>query len=182
MFGVLLLVLVVLRFATRRREADGLPAADRLVQVARVIDGDTLLLETGHRVRLIGVNTPEMTHADQPSEPFGREASKFTRSLAEGKRVRLEYDRERRDEYRRILAYVFVNDRLLNAAIIEAGFSRAETRFPYRADRKRLFEDAESVARAASRGLWSERLPASSEKPGSSASDAPFDIEANDPQ
>ena len=60
--------------------------------VQRVVDGDTLLLGTGERVRLIGVDTPETKRPNTPVEYFGKEASAFTKRLAEGKRIRLEYD------------------------------------------------------------------------------------------
>ena len=60
--------------------------------VQRVVDGDTLLLDTGERVRLIGVDTPETKRPNTPVEYFGKEASAFTKRLAEGKRIRLEYD------------------------------------------------------------------------------------------
>jgi endonuclease YncB( thermonuclease family) len=60
--------------------------------VERVVDGDTLLLQSGERVRLIGVDTPETKHPKKPVERFGKEASEFTRQMVEGKRVRLEFD------------------------------------------------------------------------------------------
>jgi len=56
------------------------------------VDGDTLLLGTGERARLIGVDTPETKCPNTPVEYFGKEASAFTNRLAEGKRIRLEYD------------------------------------------------------------------------------------------
>src|ERR687892_483653 len=60
--------------------------------VERVVDGDTLLLPSGERVRLIGLDTPETKHPKKPVERFGKEASAFTRRMAEGKRIRLEFD------------------------------------------------------------------------------------------
>jgi micrococcal nuclease len=133
-----------------------IPVASEPHLVTRVIDGDTLELDSGHRVRLLGVNTPETKHADRPTERFGPEASEFTRRLVEGHLVRLEFDRERYDDYRRILAYVWLDDRLVNSEIIRAGFSRAEVGFPIRADRKRLFLAEEQAARTNRAGLWSE--------------------------
>jgi endonuclease YncB( thermonuclease family) len=60
--------------------------------VQRVINGDTLMLGTGERVRLIGVNTPETVHPQKAVEAFGKEASAFTKRMAEGKLARLEFD------------------------------------------------------------------------------------------
>ena len=66
--------------------------------VERVIDGDTIVLEGGERIRLIGVDTPETVHPTKPVERFGKEASAYTRSSAEGKRVRLEYESGNRED------------------------------------------------------------------------------------
>ena len=60
-----------------------------LRMVIRVIDGDTIVLDGGERVRLIGVDTPETVHPNKPVERFGKEAGAFTRRMVEGKRVRL---------------------------------------------------------------------------------------------
>ena len=62
--------------------------------VERVIDSDTIVLDGGERVRLIGVDTPETVHPSKPVEYFGKEASAFTKRTVEGKEVRLEYDQE----------------------------------------------------------------------------------------
>ncbi len=153
--GVLFVCLIAYRFrhplgdpATIQYESPG----PYLVQ--RVVDGDTLLLAGGARVRLLGVDTPETKHPHRPVEPLGPEAADFTRRHVEGRRVRLQFDRERRDVYHRILAYVFVDDWFLNEQLILAGYSRAETRFPYSQSMKRRFRKAEQRAREAKRGMW----------------------------
>jgi micrococcal nuclease len=99
--------------------------AQELVRVNKVIDGDTIVLESGNRVRLLGVNTPEVNHPIKPAEPFGKEAAEFTRRLAEGKLVRLEFDPHvsKQDKHSRIFAYVFLQDgTFLNAEIIRQGY------------------------------------------------------------
>ena len=97
----------------------------------RVVDGDTIILGNGERVRLIGVDTPETKHTNKPVEYFGKEASAFTRSKVEGKDVRLEYDQQQRDKYGRLLAYVYLMDgTFLNAEIIKQGYGNAFTKFP----------------------------------------------------
>ena len=86
---------------------EGVRAEDRIVQ--RVVDGDTIILNGGERVRLIGVDTPESVHPRRPVEYFALEASAFTKQAAEGKQVWLEYDQTRTDRYGRTLAYVHLS-------------------------------------------------------------------------
>ena len=126
--------------------------------VERVVDGDTLLLQSGERVRLIGVDTPEIKHPKKPVEYFGKEASAFTRRVVEEKRVRLEFDQANvaqghKDRYGRTLAYVFLEDgTLLNAEIIKQGYGHAYTQFPF--SRMEEFRRLEREAREQGRGLW----------------------------
>ncbi len=121
--------------------------------VVRVIDGDTIVVEGIGTVRLIGVDTPETVDPRRPVQYFGREASNFTRQMALGKAVQLEFDVERRDRYGRTLAYVYLPDgAFLNAEIIRQGYGYAYTRFPFRY--LDLFRAYEREAREAGRGLW----------------------------
>jgi len=122
-------------------------------QCVRVVDGDTLVLDGDERIRLIGVDTPESVDPRRPVEQFGKEAAAFTRRLAEGRRVRLEFDQERRDHYGRTLAYVYLEDgTFLNAVIIRQEYGHAYTRFPFRySDDFRAYE---REARTQRRGLW----------------------------
>ena len=137
------------------RAVEFLPPAGVPIRVIRAVDGDTLLLDNGYRIRLLGVNTPETKHPDRPAEPFGPKASAFTQSLVEQRTITLEFDRERLDNYRRVLAYVYLDDgSLLNQRLIEAGFSPAVVSFPIRSDRKRLFEETERAAQQNLRGIW----------------------------
>ncbi len=119
----------------------------------RVIDGDTIELDGGERVRLIGVDTPETVDPRRPVQYFGKEASAFTRRMVEGKDVRIEQDQESRDQYGRTLAYVYLPDgTFLNAEIIRQGYGHAYTRFPFRYERQ--FVELEREARENDRGLW----------------------------
>jgi endonuclease YncB( thermonuclease family) len=125
--------------------------------VTRVIDGDTIILDGGERLRLIGVDTPETVHPQKPVEYFGKEASAFTRRTVEGKRVRLEYEQgaPREDRYGRTLGYVYLEDgRLLNLEIIAGGYGHAYTRFPF--SKMEEFRAGERDAREAGKGLWGE--------------------------
>ena len=125
-------------------------------QVARVVDGDTLLLANQARVRLQGIDAPESVRPDHPVEPWGREASDFTRQFVEGGRVRLQFDRERRDQYGRFLAYVWVGPRMLNEELLRAGLAEAKLGYHYSESMKRRFRTAQEEAQRAGRGIWSD--------------------------
>ena len=129
--------------------------AEGVYAVERVIDGDTLLLADQTRVRLIGVDTPECVQPEHPVEPWAPEASEFTRAFVAGGQVRLQLDRERLDRHGRLLAYVWVDERLLNEQLLFAGLARYEPQFHYAEGMKRRFRKAEAQARAARVGLWS---------------------------
>ncbi len=143
--------------ACQAQEPDDQRASDAVGNwrtVERVIDGDTIVLNGGERVRLIGVDTPETVHPSKPVEYYGKEASAFTRRTVEGKRVRLEYEPgARTDRYGRTLAYIYTDGGdLLNQEIIEGGYGNAYTRFPF--SKMEEFRAAEREAREAGRGLW----------------------------
>jgi len=125
----------------------------------RVIDGDTIVVAINgkeERVRLIGVDTPETVHPSKPVEYFGKEASEFTKCMVEGKRIRLEYDWQKRDKYGRLLAYVYLLDgTFLNAEIIKQGYGFAYTRFPFKYLEE--FRQYERAARENQKGLWKEK-------------------------
>jgi micrococcal nuclease len=124
-----------------------------IYKVKRVIDGDTLLLINGEKVRLIGVNTPEINHHKKPAEYFGKEAHLFTKQMVEGKEARFEFDRQKRDVYKRLLAYVYLLDgTFLNAEIIKQGYGKVyiKSRFKYKGE----FRKYEREARENRRGLW----------------------------
>lgn len=126
-----------------------------IVRVQRAVDGDTLLLDDRTRVRLLGVDTPETKKPDWPVEPFGPEAHDFTSTHVEGRRVRLEFDKERHDKYGRVLAYVYLDDWFLNEELIRAGLGRAITNHPYSESMKRRFRAAQREAQHERRGIWS---------------------------
>lgn len=135
--------------------------------VARVVDGDTLVLDHGEKLRLIGVDTPETKDPRRPVQYFGREATDFTKQMVEGRRIRVEFDQANaatghRDRYGRTLGYVFRDEDgvFLNAEIIRQGFGHAYTRFPF--EHAREFRELERDARSHHAGLWNAPEPASS--------------------
>jgi len=141
--------------AAPRQERAAPAEAAQTRTVVRVVDGDTIMLDGGERVRLIGVDTPETVHPQKPVERFGKQASEFTRRLLEGRRVRLEFDQQRRDHYSRTLAYVHLPDgRLANEEIIRQGYGHAFTKYPFAQEMMDRFRAAEREAREAGRGLW----------------------------
>lgn len=153
---VLLLVLSVARHWRTTPTAPPVAKTSPAVTLKRVVDGDTLLLTNGERVRLIGVDTPETVKEDAPVEPWGPEASDFTRRFTSQGKLRLEFDRERRDDYGRTLAYVYVDDRLLNEELLREGLARYLGRHEYSQEKKARFRAAQEEARRARRGIWSE--------------------------
>jgi len=132
--------------------AETMPAGE--AQVERVVDGDTLLLANRVRVRLIGVNAPESVKPDSPVEPFGPEASAFTKQFIAGGPARLEFDKERTDQYGRTLAYVWVGNKMLNEELLRAGLAKWERHYNYSQAMKTRFRHAEQEARDARRGIW----------------------------
>ena len=122
--------------------------------VDRVIDGDTIGLQNGDRVRYIGIDTPEVVDPRKPVQCFGVEAARRNKELVEGKSVRLEKDVSERDKYGRLLRYVFLPDgNFVNLKLVEEGYAAAST-FPPDVKYAAEFATAEKEAREAKKGLW----------------------------
>jgi micrococcal nuclease len=124
--------------------------------VTRVVDGDTIEARIDDRVedvRYIGVDTPETVKPDAPVQCYGPPASTFNHHLVEGRPVRLVFGVERRDVYGRLLAYVYLGRRFVNATLVRRGLARTLTIPPN--DRfAPLFRRLELRAARAGRGLW----------------------------
>lgn len=137
------------------------------ILVTRAVDGDTLLLESGERVRLIGIDTPEMHESSKlyrdaqrsgedvtTIQKLGRQSYEFTKNLVEGKQVSLEFDVEKYDRYKRLLAYLYLKDgTFVNAKIVEAGYASPLT-YPPNVKYADLFLKLYREARENRRGLW----------------------------
>lgn len=142
-------------------------ARDEYSYVERVVDGDTLKLSDGRRIRLIGVDTPEYHYSGKllrdsrknhqgikSIQALGKKAYDFTRHICEGKRVRLEQDVERHDKYGRLLAYVYLDDgTFVNARILEDGYGQVMT-IPPNVKYVDQFLQFQKRAREEGRGLW----------------------------
>ena len=123
-------------------------------RVRWVNDGDTIVLNTGQRVRYIGINTPEIEHDDQKAQPFGYQAKSYNKMLVKSRKVRLEYDADRRDRYGRYLAYVFLEDcTFVNARLLEAGLAYYLHRKPNSKYAEILLK-AQQEAMVSRKGLW----------------------------
>lgn len=131
-----------------------IPASESLVRVEAAIDGDTVRLETGEPVRLLGMDTPEK------GEPYFEEASRVTRSLLIGQPVRLILCTQRtRDPYDRLLAFVQSGDRDPGLELLQQGLARTLFIPPCGLDRASLYRGAEREAFRAGRGIWSLQNP-----------------------
>jgi micrococcal nuclease len=126
--------------------------------VAQVQDGDTLTLTDGRRVRLLGIDAPELEKEGQPAEFLAHKAKKVLTDLTRGRRVRLEYDQLRYDRFQRLLAYVFLEDgTCVNRELVAQGLARVYSQPPNTARQEELLA-AQREALEAGRGIWREAL------------------------
>lgn len=158
----LLLTLAVAGAALAARRP---PRPAETAVVARVIDGDTFQLADGRKVRLLGVDAPELHHPNKPVHAFGAAARDFAASALAGRSVRLVFEKWNPvDKYGRLLAYVFrdPDGLFFNRELVAAGFGHVEVRWPFA--RMEEFRAAEAKAREEGRGLWA--TPASTAAEG----------------
>jgi len=132
-----------------------------MAKVAKVVDGDTIKLETGETVRYVGIDTPETKHPNKPVQCFGREASQINKELVEGKTILLERDVSETDRYGRLLRYIYLPNPeaseeaiFVNEYLVEQGYAHLLT-YPPDVKYDSLLRDAEKRAREEGKGLWS---------------------------
>ena len=149
------------------------------IKVTRVIDGDTIEIEGGSRVRLVGIDTPETVDPRAPVACFGKEASEETKRLLAGKSVTLEKDISETDKYGRLLRYVFIDNLFVNDYLVRQGFAQAST-YPPDVKYQNQFLEAQQEAQANNRGLWSAcQNPQASSNPTSTDQQTGCDIKGN---
>ncbi len=136
------IVLVALAFTVLPSQA----CTAQGVRVVRVIDGDTIVIQSGERVRYIGIDAPEQ------DEPLGPAATQLNGELVGGKRVRLERDVTDRDRFGRLLRYVYVDGILVNAELVRQGLAEAKA-YPPDTKYQDYLEQMETEARLAGRGM-----------------------------
>jgi len=174
-YGVLGVVILVLVFAvarwaglpvdflfdneSRRTTSQQADLPEGVYDVEDVVDGDTLRLadEMRTRIRLIGVDTPETVKSGTSVQPFGPEASQFTKDAIarNGNKVRISFDGDQVDKYGRTLAMVWLGEVLLNEQLIREGLGRAQLQYKYSREMKDRFQAAEDLAKREKRGIWS---------------------------
>ncbi|HCM41886.1 MAG TPA: nuclease [Candidatus Omnitrophica bacterium] len=149
-----ILRLICLSFVVSHLSLVSLASAEQAV-VKRVIDGDTVVLADETRVRLIGIDAPEIENRDYAhrGEPYGEESKQLLKEWIEGQSVDLRDGPEKEDRYHRRLAYLYLQDQsFVNLKLVEAGAAEAYRKFPhpFQAD----FFAAEKRARENRLGLW----------------------------
>lgn len=154
-----MLVALTARAGTAPRVPEGFRAGQPR-SVRLVVDGDTLVLEEGERVRLLGVDAPEMRHEDPEARALGRLARAKALRLVRGRRVVLVTGEPATDTYGRTLAYAHVVDDTgalgldLGAELLRSGSARL---YPTRHPRRTEYAALQAEARAGQRGIWNER-------------------------
>lgn len=129
------------------------PCGPTQAEVLRAVDGDTIELTTGERIRYILVDTPESVNG--ATDCYGHEAADFNASVVEGRTVTLDYDEPTcTDRFGRLLAYVSVDGRDVNSLLVERGFGCVLYIPPAGESRHDEFEELEDAARTAGRGVW----------------------------
>ncbi len=156
-------------------EWNGMPTRNILVRF--VLDGDTVIVQANdtvrtpdgrpmdsEKIRLIGVDAPEIAHAPEPADCGGDEAYAFTESAIEGRIVTLEWDTTKcdpptdvagcRDDFDRLLAYVLVGDEVHNENLLKAGHARVFRGARFEHKNSSRYSALEAEARSANLGLW----------------------------
>jgi len=127
------------------------------VLVDRVVDGDTIELSDGRKVRYIGIDTPETKDPRKEVQCFGEEASAYNQDLVEGKVVAIEADVVDKDRYDRLLRYVWLEDEMINKKLVAEGYAYASS-YPPNVKYQTQFKLAQQQAREQNLGLWAECL------------------------
>ncbi|PAQ15032.1 endonuclease [Bacillaceae bacterium SAOS 7] len=139
------------------KPANAVPAGLIKATVESVTDGDTIKVNMDGKketVRLILVDTPETKHPRTGVQPFGPEASEFTTEQLSGKEIQIEPGIEERDRYGRLLAYVYIGDKMFNKMLLEQGLARVAV-YPPNTQYLDEMKEIESTAKNKQLGIWS---------------------------
>jgi endonuclease YncB( thermonuclease family) len=138
-------------FVKNYNEQKSIQRFDAVVQ--RVIDGDTVVLDSGEKVRLLGIDSPELHHPDYPVQKYGEEAKQYMKKRVEGKKVTLEYTvLDKYDKYNRLLAFIYLDGANVNSEMVKKGLAYASVN-QYMSKTKE-FMVIENIARRFKVGIW----------------------------
>ncbi|XLQ19866.1 MAG: thermonuclease family protein [Candidatus Moraniibacteriota bacterium] len=143
-------MLLIAVFFDLEDEIGGIIDVGQKHEVTYVVDGDTFDIDTGERIRMIGMDTPER------GEPYYKEATDRLKELIEGKEVVLKKDISETDRYDRLLRHVYVGDDWINKIMIDEGYARFVT-FPPDVYHVDIFKEAQRDARKNNAGLWMKK-------------------------
>lgn len=130
--------------------------APQIAKVKYVVDGDTVIMENGDKVRLLGINAPEKEFEGRSAQPYSLEALLSLREMTEGQRVNLYYGRQQTDSYGRTLGYLESLEGIdLQMVLVSKGYAFVVA-FPPDIDRLENYLDAEQRARADRLGVWKD--------------------------
>lgn len=127
-------------------------------RVIDVIDGDTLKVNIDggeETIRLLLVDTPEIHHPDEPIEPWGPKAKQFAEQVLSDQRIQLEMGEEKRGQYDRLLAYVYINGEMFNELLLRNGLARVAYIYPPNLKYVDEFRDVENYAQRKGMNIWS---------------------------
>ncbi len=158
-FGGLALIVIGLTISPKL-DVQAPALAQDIYEIKQVIDGDTIEITRygkPEQVRLIGLDTPETLDPRKPVQCYGNEASDNSKKLLSGQNVRIEFDQQvgERDRYGRLLAYIWLNDGLINLELIKGGYAHEYTYRSQSYKYQNQFKEAESLAKQAQVGFWS---------------------------
>jgi len=154
----ILVIALMLLLRQRVTPTDQEPSVGSRVsaRIVQVIDGDTVELQDGTRLRLLGIDAPELARDDTEAEGGAEEAKQWLHEQIRGATVELRYGPERQDRYGRTLAWVYLDDgTLLNETLLQEGHARLVTSFGLPLDLSDRLHMAAAQARVQSRGIWS---------------------------
>jgi micrococcal nuclease len=126
--------------------------------VAKVFDGDTVLLTDGRHVRYLGIDTPEMGKEGGKNQCFALEAKHINEQMVQNQEIEMEKDQEDKDKYGRLLRYIWVDNVFVNEFMLRQGFARFDV-FPQNARYREEFRQAAEEAKRDKRGLWQVCIP-----------------------
>lgn len=131
-------------------QTDSVPVS-KSFHVVKILDGDSIMIDTRENIRYLGIDAPET------NQPLGISSAKYNEQLVLDKNINVEFDYETRDQYGRLLAYVWIDDILINEKMIEEGYAKV---YSIPKTRKLKYYDrlikAENFAKDHHNGLWLE--------------------------